>query len=463
MHIPFTNIEIPLPQLFKRGGQYKSVKIETGVEEELTPVKAGRSSVSQYVSMIKGGVNFGTIQPKVRKEFLDILEELSIWNGDVSNAAENIVKLANRPHLIHFAENTPDTVAKKAQEYITKKEKDWYRGGITSLKNDLLTQLAVFGAISAEKVIRPKVNGLQKVALVPHQFIVFKEENDEFQPYQNIANFKNQGASFGETKLNTFTYKYLSLTRINSNPYAIPPMLAALREIDIDDYLVDNLRFVARKHGVLGFLSVLVNAPAKKQNETPELYWQRCEDYLKKITPQIEKGYRDGIAIGFKNAHEFKVQNSTSDGNGARDIVELVDQKKMSGLKQDPIFFGRPFNTSEAIGRVIFEKWTGQLESYQNILATFLADVYFTELILAGFPIESLTVEFEKPNTKDKLRDAQATQLEIMNIITLRDEGIIGQQQAAKALNYDRPFKEAPDKTLKPTSTAPANQDNKTK
>ena len=210
---------------------------------------------------------------------------------------------------------------------------------------------------------------------------------------------------------------------------------------------IDNLRFVARKHGVLGFLSVLLNAPPRKQGESQDEYWKKCDSYIQKVTPEIEKGYRNGIAIGFKNAHEFKIQNSTSDGNGARDIVELVDQKKMSGLKQDPIFFGRPFNTSEAIGRVIFEKWTGQLEAYQNIVSTFLADVYFTELILAGFPIESLTVEFEKPNTKDKLRDAQATQLQILNIIKLRDEGIISQQQAAKALNYDRPFQEAPDKT----------------
>jgi hypothetical protein len=394
---------------------------------------------------LKGKTAWNEIKPKYRKEILETLEQMAIWNGDVSNATENVVKLANRPHLVHFAEGTSEAVIKKAQEYLSEVEGNLYRGGMWALKNDLLTQLALFGAISAESSIRKDLKGVKRVHLVAHKHITFRrnEKEDDYEPYQNIA----QVGISEPVKLNQFTYKYLSLGRINENPYGIPPFLAALRDIDIDDYLVDNLRYVAKKHGVMGFLSVLVNAPAKKQGESDTMYYERCEAYLRRIKPQIEEGYRNGIALGFKNAHDFNVQNSTSDGTAARSLVELIDQKKMSGLKQDPIFFGRPFNTSEAIGRVIFEKWTGQLEAYQQCLTVFIEDLYLKILVLGGFPVKSLVVEFDKPNTKDKLRDAQARQLHIQNTILLRDENIISQAQAAKELNYDRAFKEAPVKT----------------
>lgn len=455
MNIPLLNIEIKNP--FRKKIEAKKPPEEL-LQDVAMPTEAGRSSQSIYKTV--GFGDFHKIDPLFRKDILDTLENLSICNNDFSNAVENVVKLANSKHKVYLHEGASDKLITQVNEYLNKHERKWYRGGIETLKNDLLTQLAIFGALSAEKVLRRDLKGVSRIALVNHKNIVFYYENDRYVPYQeNVSVWSdNSKKPFGRIKLNPFTYKYLSLSRINENPYGIPPMLAALRENDVDDYLVDNLRYVAKKHGILGFLSVAVSPIAKMQGEDDDSYYLRSEQYLKKITPSIEQGYRNGVLLGFKNAHEIKMQSSTADGSSAKELVELVDIKKMSGLKQDPSLLGRPFNVSEAIGRVIFEKWTRQLSTYQNIVKEFLEDLYKTELVLAGFDIKNIYVEFDAPSTKDGLRAEQARQLQIMNVVSLRDNGIISQAQAAKELNYDKPFGEAP--KLEPTdkSNVPKSQ-----
>ena len=443
MKIPFFNIEIKNP--FSRKIEIARKPPEPLASESAMPTEAARSSQSIYATL--GINNFNKIEPLYRKHILDSLEQLAICNNDFSNAVENVVKLANSKHKVYLHEGASEALITKVNEYLNKTEGKWYRGGIETLKNDLLVQLAIFGALSAEKIIKRDLSGVSRIALVNHKNIVFYYEKDRYIPYQEgILSTDNK---LGRIKLNPFTYKYLSLTRINENPYGIPPMLAALRENDVDEYLVDNLRYVAKKHGILGFLSVLVQPLSKAQGEDDKAYYKRLEDYLNQIKPSVEAGYRNGMLLGFKGSHEVNMQSSTADGSSAKELVELVDIKKMSGLKQDPSLLGRPFNVSEAIGRVIFEKWTRQLSTYQNILKEFLEDLYRTELILAGFDVKNIYVEFDAPSTKDGLRAEQARQLQIMNVVSLRDNGIISQAQAAKELNYDKPFKEAP--VLQPT------------
>src|SRR5690606_30692076 len=91
-------------------------------------------------------------------------------------------------------------------------------------------------------------------------------------------------------ELNTETYKYIALGRFGEKPYGIPPFLSALENIAIGRDMQDNLKYVVKKLGTLGFLEVLVNGPKPLPNEDADAYYRRTQDYLNKVIPEIDKG-----------------------------------------------------------------------------------------------------------------------------------------------------------------------------
>ena len=65
-------------------------------------------------------------------------------------------------------------------------------------------------------------------------------------------------------------------------------------------------------------------------------------------------------------------------------------------------------------------------------------------LALNGYGYVKVEVEYDQANITDDLKTEQARQIKILNAISLREQGIINQTQAANLLNYDVPFGKPP-------------------
>lgn len=433
-------------------------------DKPVLPISGSRSSVSDDNQTLAGFIaDMGVSMPEFPFEFLTALDHLGKWHNDVSYAADNIVQLGSTRWNIYFNEEVPEAITKKAIAHLKKREKKWYNygEGMNSLIGDLLWQVVISGALSSEMIPQKDLMGIQRLVLVHPKKIRFKynKETDLYDAYQQVTQAVDVDSAL--KKLNPVTYKYFALRRSHDKPYAVPPFLSAVDPIHLGKELMGNLKYIAKKFGAMGFVEILVNAPVRIQGESETTYTARCEDYLKTVIPRLEKGIQRGYVAGFRESHEFKF-NSTTSGNAvnAQKLFEMNDVATSSGLKQDPSMLGRNFSTTETLGRVILAKLTTQVRSYQNLVAAYMSEVYLTELQLAEFPIEQVTVEFDAPMLGDQEKEENAFGLKIKNAEMLFNAGIINQVQRANMLGYDEPDQEEP--RLVQTPVSPTELDPKT-
>jgi SPP1 gp7 family putative phage head morphogenesis protein len=414
------------------------------------PISAGRMSEPEINALDMQGMTI--INPDYPPEFLEVLQQLAATNPDISYATDNIVRMGTTTYTIEFGDNITTEKAKQMRTVLQDSLRTWYMqsgGSESALIADLIDQSAVNGALSAEFVVNSDITGIKEIVLVNPKNIVYKYDfkADSYQPYQWVNTLKlGRVAEDGNlVKLNTRTYKYFAVKRRGDKPYGIAPFLSALDMTDVEWDVLKNFRRVAKNIGVLGFLQILVNKPKPLPRstdgfvETEEAYNARCKAYLNTmIRPEAEKGFGTGVMTGFREDMEMQFSsNNSSNIGGAKDFVEVITVQKHAGLKQDPILLGRPFNTSEAMGRVILDKFASQVSSFQGVVADFLAEAFALELVLKGFPSTKVYVTFERPQVSDKVKDEEARAIKIDNVIKLRDANIINQQQAANELGYD--------------------------
>lgn len=416
------------------------------------PVKSGRETQPDGVNTLGGFMSeMAFIEPDFPIHMLAALENLAKYHGDVSLAVENIVSLGNTPYNLEFDDAVSDADAKKMRARIKEKEKSWYAysGGLYSLINDILAQIAIAGCLSVELVPTNSLDGVKKVVLVAPKNIRFKYnlEKDVYDPYQQLVGGVTSIAAGNMVQLNTATYKYSTLRRFSEKPYPIPPFLAAMFHLNVERDMMDNMRFIIKKLGVLGFLEVLINAPKPLATGAPETdaqYFDRSKAYLEQIVPEIEKGMAKGYVTGFKDKHEFTMHSTAANVQGAKELVDMNDQKMMSGLKQDPLMFGRNFSTTETLGRVILAKMTAQISNYQMLAGNLLSELFLLDLQLGGFSVKSVDVTFEKAMIGDKSKEEEAFSKRIDNANKLYDAGIISQTERANYLSYEKADQEEP-------------------
>lgn len=421
------------------------------------PIMAGRQTVPNELGT--DALLSTTIQPDIPFKYLEILQTLASVNPDISYAVENIVQLGNTPYIIDFGDSVSDSEADKMRKVLRDSSKRWY-GSINSksvLIANMLDQLVVNGCLSFEAIILQDLSGIDKVILPnpKHIEFMYDKETLSYQPYQRVSTgiISNSQLIDGDLiKLNTNTYKYFPLRNRSEKPYGIPPFLSAIDMTATENDILDNFKKVAKNIGVLGFMSVMVNRPQREKSkdgewmETDAEFNTRCVNYLNTvIRPEAEKGFNTGLIAGFEQDMKIEHQsNNSTNINGAEKFIKEITVIKHAGLKQDPILLGRPFNTSEALGRVILDKFASQVSSYQDIVACGLAELFKLELVLQGFPVMDLAVVFDKPNVKDEKTAQEAQEKRINNKILLYNQGIISQTQLANELDYDKPDQEAP-------------------
>ncbi len=376
-------------------------------------------------------------------DVLKVIENLSITDRHVAYAVENIRTLGNTSHEIYFSESHSQAEIVKMKQHLENVKNGFYKhsAGIDSLVNDLFGQLAVFGCISAERVPNRNLKGIKEVVRVSPINIRFAydKENEDYIPMQI-----NTISASAYVQLNTATYSYISLNKYKNTEYAIPPFISALEDIFNQISALKSFNNIIKRVGMLGFLSVLHKAPMATPGESQDSYRNRLRTFLQQEVPNAERSFHSGVLVGFKDQVEVDVQAGNLNVSGAEGIVKILKSFVYSGLKQDPNMLGDNFSTTETFGKVILAKMSKQVENYQKAVAAFLTLLYSQELLLAGFKLKGLTVEFEKPSTVDKLADQDLRMKKFDNAKKEYDQGLISQSQFAQQMGYEKPFSDKP-------------------
>lgn len=415
---------------------------------DFVPTVAGRSSQPELVSTFAPTNKLVEIPPDFAREYLITLENLAAYNSDISYALDNIVQFANTEHEIFFSDKIPAKLIAKMKDELLIAEQKWYENssGMRSLKGDLLAQIVINGALSAEAYPTERLDGIYQVVRVSPKHIIFAydKSTQKYLPFQeNFTGVASTTRLPGYVQLNPVTYKYIALRRFFQTPYATPPFISAIDSLVTQKEMMKNFKNIMQKLGMLGFLSAEVTQPIQTQGESEKEYWDRCVDYLSEhVYPQIQKNLAQGFVAGFKDKHEFKLQGNNMNVQGAEGLFNLIQSRIFAGVKQDPNMLGVNQATTETFGRVILVKMVSQTTEYQSIVDKFIADVYTMHLMLKGYNPGIIKVISKKPMIGDQLKEEQAETAKINNVRTKRDIGIISQEQAANELGYEEPYAE---------------------
>lgn len=423
-----------------------------------------------YASVLPTDVSTNSVggfsQNELTRADYDKLYYLAKYDEDISYAVDNVVRLGNTEITIKFDDSVSDRQAQQMRQSIIDNEKHWYKGGRPMLVNSLLRQAYITGAVSGEGQPKANLSELDKVVLLSPKWVYMKwnkleRDYDEYQVnvYGSFHNMDIPAADWHGVyhKLNKFTYRYIAGSRDEDKPYAISPLLASLEAVCIEGDMKSNLSQIVKRLGLLGFLNVVLNAPSRRgasngqSAETPEEYQTRVNNYLKAQIPEIEKGFSNGYVVGLKQIIEgtevktdFDLKPTTSDTAGAKALFELVQTMKSAGAKQNPVFLGKNFSTTEALAKVLLIAFTAQLTNYQEIVAQFLEHIYTLHLRLQGFQFKSLDVEFGQPVLQDAKTKYEGENAKFDLHKKEYDAGLISQTRFAQLQGYSSPDIESP-------------------
>ncbi len=421
------------------------------ISEAILPVAAGRQTLPDNKSLLAVFGDMLITNPEFELKWLEVIEQLAMWDGDMSAAIENI-GLANTKLITTFPDSVPDSMQQEALAFLRESRDKWYNysDGINGWIDDSLVQAAIYGCLSHEILPTTNFDSVADVIMVNPKNILFRYDVDQkrYIPIQKIPQtlIYTGAAYLGEyKKLNTVTYRYLAMRRIGESPYAVPPFLSSLESIRIKKTMLANMDTIISNLGLLGFLKVMMTAPAKMQSESESGYQARLTKSVYDNAANIKSGAANGFMVGYKNIHEIEMQKVDQNTDGAEKLMDINDTHTIQGLKQHREMMNRKGTTSETFGRVILAKLGKQLEKYQTITGTAMNYMDIMHLQLAGYPIERISNTFEKVMLGDVEREENAKSKRIDNAIKMYNAGWVDQTKAANmGAGIDKPDMEAP-------------------
>lgn len=387
------------------------------------------------------------VNPSFRVEVIQLIRDLYKVNPDMGKGMTDMMELTNTGHQVQFPNNS-DKEAMAMNDHLNKVTKKWsnYTAGIDGLVNKMIAQLFVGGAISVEGVPNEDLSGLSTIVFVKPDTIVFKRElNGVYQPYQHSAgNNLLKGNHDDYIKLNTQTYKYVSLINDTDEPYGIPPFMTALDSLKTQADMKVNIKHIMENAGILGFMEALIEKPAQMANENINMYERRLDRDLKRLKVRLKDGMKDGLVVGYKDDHEFKMNSTTKDMSNLDKPWTMNQQSIANGLGINNSLIGVTTSTTEGGAGINLSKLLSQLKVIQMLLSHVLEFLYSLELRLAGFNNKGIKILWYPATVSDDVKIQQAKQYKVQNLNALYRDGIISLLKYAQEMGYDQPDQDEP-------------------
>lgn len=428
-----------LRNLFKPAADQASPAVEERNVRAGLP-SSGRSSVEQLQTLKTHSTLFDkffdSVDPFTPIEWLDWIVRVSAINPDMSEAVSNFVTLGNPGHKL-LVEGDDDRSIELAVDELNSLAQSIYKRsvGADGLINAYIAQIARTGAVSSEDILTPTLDAVKKVTIVPTSQIRFVMVDGEYAPHQKISDFS---VTQNLIPLNERTYAYFAWATIENSPYAIPPFLGSVEAVLTQHDMMQSIKFAIKKVGVMGMIEVMLTAPPKENGESPAEYMSRLDTYIKKQAEAYAENLRKSLVVHYSD-QEVKSTSVTADSRGVADIWKVNEELMFSGMGVPPALHGRTYSTTETFAGMAFQLYQRKAGNFQMIAKRRMEQTYALHLLLRGIRA-SASLQFEKNLSLNALQDAQAEQTRVQTVMTKKDAGIIGPDQAAQELGYDEAF-----------------------
>ena len=412
-----------------------------------TYVTAAVSELDSQSKYLRGSIAYVNYDEYIkRRSVISDIEKLVRSHPEFSLSFWNVVTMGTRIKNISFDDKLSEKDAANAKAHLLKVCKRWVADchSLEDLAAVCFSQLAISGDLLGEFWLKENLSGVKGVRVIDSKTLAFRlSKDDEWRKYQ-LANGKDIDLEQGYVS-------YYKLIPFANSPYGLIPFLAALQSSDIDSEMRKSILALISKFGLLGFLQITLAKPLLGDmnvgawgNSDTVAYESKLKEYLAQHAQIAKKGIKDGVFVGFENDHNFNFQ-STAAGNagGVSDLVETNLAQFFAGLKTNPLFMGRNFNVAQTMAEVFLEHLSSQIKKYQSSVQGFLSEVCRVELLLAGFKVEEVFIEFDNISAIGAKSEAETEAISINNARTLFADGVISKQEYANRLGYEKAHNES--------------------
>lgn len=383
---------------------------------------------------------------------LDYIEMIAQYNPDYSQAVENIVTLANSG--FNLVVSGPKRTATRTHQQLMEKSLTVMEehGGFEGLIDKLLHQAAVYGAMCGEWLLNEQLNDVVGFADINPKLIRYFWEDNHWAPYQKVTFLQLQDAiksnqvvrAGAYVKLNELTFKYYAFNSAPMSPYGTPAFLAALPGISTQQDMVFNMAQIVKKIGMLGIVDITIERLSMLPGEDTAAFRNRAEGYVQEYANAMEDMLTQGGLAHFDDA-EVKVTNPIGNAAGATAIFKQNEELVFSGLKSMPSVQGRSYSTTETYAGVAYDIIIRNTRKYQDAVRGMMRRGFWLMASLWGENPDEIDLEFLPNKTLQRLEEAKAANLEILNAVMLWVLGIYDQTDVSHTLGHGVPKKDIAD------------------
>lgn len=346
-----------------------------------------------------GDANF--LNAKYPFEWVELIDQIYRFDPNCRKHLLTTISLGNPGHELEIDAPT-DMRAQQAVEICNSFAARCFpfAGGYDGATNGLFSQAARNGAVCAEfAAVDQSATELSRVYLVPIRTLRFRTlENGDIELGQlQVGRF---------VPLNMIQTSYHSIYFEDSNPYPIPPALAALERLSSHKRIMSSVENWFSKLAAMGFLSLVFQRP-ENRGESDEEYTAKCEKNLEKLGDIVKKNLTSGIVVGYDDM-DPKFQNTSVGAGGAKQVAQMIDEDLFAGLGRDPVLFGRSFSRTETWASVAYEELTSEIKNIQRAVKRTLEHGHRLNLALNGFGDCGVSVQFNSMRSLDAFRDSEA-------------------------------------------------------
>jgi len=296
--------------------------------------------------------------------------------------------------------------------------------GMDGLLDIFYTSLFTYGAAAVEIVLSKSRESIWDVVPVDVWTVRFKRESGVLQAYQVVN---------GETiKLPMERFIYIGLDREGTNPYGRSMLRSIPFVVKIQQRLIEDMAKATHNAG-WNKLHVQYAVEERGRGESVEAYQARMQANLTALRDKLSGLEADQNLVTYDNVN-ISLLRGDQRTQVFYDNHKAIEEQVITGMHLMPILLGRNYGTTETYGTAQFEIINRQVERINRSVVRMLERLYNFELALMWGEAEA-KVRMRGNRTVDVLKEAQAREKEIGNVLRLREAGIIDDEAVKAALD----------------------------
>lgn len=295
--------------------------------------------------------------------------------------------------------------------------------GMEGLLDIFYTSLFTYGAAALEIVLSNSRESIWDVVPVDVWTVRFRREEGRLQAYQVLD---------GETiKLPMERFIYVGLDREGTNPYGRSMLRSIPFVVKIQQRLIEDMAKATHNAG-WNKLHVQYAVEEKARGESVEAYQARMQANLTALRDKLSGLEADQNLVTYDNVN-ISMLRGDQRTQVFYDNHKAIEEQVITGMHLMPILLGRNYGTTETYGTAQFEIINRQVEGINRSVQRMLERLYNFELALMWGEAEA-KVQMRTNRTVDVLKEAQAREKEIGNVLRLREAGLLDEAGARTAL-----------------------------